>query len=133
PARLLWIETIMIVFALRHADRTAGDDLSPAGTRRAKLLARMLAESGVSVAIRSQFIRAAKTLQPLKERLADSLQVKELTLEDTEEPDDYAQRVVAAIRELPPNAVVAASGHSDTVGPTIEQLGGEPIDPSGDG
>jgi phosphohistidine phosphatase SixA len=123
----------MIVFALRHADRTSGDDLSPAGARRAKLLARMLAESNVSVAIRSQFIRAVKTLQPLERRLPASLQVKELRLENTEKPDDYAKKVAVAIRGLPPNAVVAAIGHSDTVGPTIEQLGGGRIDPIGDG
>jgi phosphohistidine phosphatase SixA len=123
----------MVVFALRHADRASGDDLSPAGARRAKLLARMLAESGVSVAIRSHFIRAAKTLQPLEGRLLDTLQVTELRLEDTEEPDDYAKKVVATIRALPTNAVVTVIGHSDTLGPTIEQLGGGPIDPIGDG
>lgn len=63
---------IMIVFALRHANRTAGDDLSPAGELRAKLLARMLAESGVSVAFRSHFIRAVKTLKPLEAKLPGS-------------------------------------------------------------
>ena len=63
----------MIVFALRHADRTAtGDDLSPAGHKRALLLARMLAESGVSVVFRSNAVRAARTVEPLKQRRSAS-------------------------------------------------------------
>ena len=44
----------MIVFALRHADRTAGDDLSTAGQERAELLARMLVESGINGAFARQ-------------------------------------------------------------------------------
>ena len=68
----------MIVFALRHADRTAGDDLSPAGRKRATLLARMLAESGVSIAYRSDAVRAARTLEPLKQTLGAALTVEEV-------------------------------------------------------
>src|SRR5881275_2273062 len=56
----------MIIFALRHADRTAADDLSPAGRERAELLARMLAETGVSIAYRSDAVRAARTLERLE-------------------------------------------------------------------
>lgn len=59
--------------------------------------------------------------------------MKEIRFEDTEEAVDYAKKVAAAIRALPANAVVAAVGHSDTVGPTIKQLGGGAIDPIGDG
>jgi phosphohistidine phosphatase SixA len=59
----------MIIFALRHADRTAADDLSPAGRERAELLARMLAETGVSIAYRSDAVRAARTLEPLEQKL----------------------------------------------------------------
>src|SRR4051794_5505917 len=123
----------MIVFALRHADRTVADDLSPAGRERAKLLTRMLAESGISVALRSHFGRAAKTLQPLKATLGDALQVKEVRFEDADSANNYATKVAAAVKALPADAVVAVVGHSDTVGPTIEKLGGGPIDPIGDG
>jgi phosphohistidine phosphatase SixA len=121
----------MIVFALRHADRTDADDLSPAGRDRAKLLARMLAESGISIAFRSHFIRAAKTLLPLEAKLAGALQVNEVRFEDADDPDEYATKVATAVKALPADAVVAVVGHSDTVGPTIEKLGGEPIDPIG--
>jgi phosphohistidine phosphatase SixA len=118
----------MIVFALRHADRTASDDLSGPGRQRAKLLARMLAESGISVAFRSHFCRAVKTLDPLQAKLP-SLQVKEIRFDDADEPNDYAKRVATAVQALPPSTVVAVIGHSDTVGPTIMDLGGKAIDP----
>src|SRR5262249_2606113 len=118
----------MIVILLRHADRTDADDLSPAGEQRAKLLARMLAEAGVSVAFRSQFKRAAKTLAPLKKKLAQ-VQVKEIKFEDPNDPDGYAKKIAAAIHPLPKESVVAVVGHNNSIGPTIAQLGGGPIDP----
>jgi phosphohistidine phosphatase SixA len=122
----------MIVFALRHADRTAGDDLSEPGRRRAKVLARMLAESGISVAFRSHFRRAVKTLGPLQAKLP-ALQVEEIKLDDADQPDDYAAKVATAVQALPPSAVAAVIGHSDTVGPTIARLGGGAVDPIADG
>ena len=119
----------MIVFVLRHADRTVVDDLSLAGRERANLLARMLAESSVSVAIRSHFIRATKTLHPLEAKLAGALQVQEVRFEDADDANDYAAKVATAVKILPADTVVVVVGHSDTVGPTIEKLGGTPIGP----
>ncbi len=118
----------MIVIALRHADRTAGDDLNALGRERADLLARMLGESGVSVAFRSEFVRAQKTVNPLKAKLGDALQVVEVKL-DNGDAADYGKAVATQVKALAANAVVAVVGHSDTVGPTIEALGGDPIDP----
>jgi phosphohistidine phosphatase SixA len=117
----------MIVILLRHADRTEADALSPAGERRAKLLARMLAEAGVSVAFRSQFNRTAQTLAPLQERLP-GLQVKKIEFVDPHDPDGYAATLATAIRALPADAVVAVVGHDNSIGPTIARLGGEAID-----
>src|SRR5215475_1670055 len=107
----------MIVILLRHADRTDADELSPAGEQRAKLLARMLAESGVSVAFRSQFKRAAKTLAPLKKKLAQ-VQVKEIKFDDPNDSDGYAKKIAAAIHALPKDAVVAVVGYIYSVAPT---------------
>ena len=59
----------MIVFALRHADRTPADDLSPAGVERSELLARMLGESGVRTAYCSDAIRTQRTVEPLQKLL----------------------------------------------------------------
>jgi phosphohistidine phosphatase SixA len=54
----------LIVIVLRHADRQPDpvDDLTPAGRERAELLARMLAESGVTAAFHSGAERARLTL-----------------------------------------------------------------------
>jgi phosphohistidine phosphatase SixA len=62
----------MLIFVLRHADRMPdpADALSDKGRARAKLLARMLAESGIRTAWCSDALRAQATLQPLKQALA---------------------------------------------------------------
>jgi phosphohistidine phosphatase SixA len=117
----------MIVFVLRHGDRTAADDLNDAGERRALLLSRMLGDSGVGFAFRSQFNRAEKTLKPLKAKLP-TLTVKTIKVEDGVEAADYAAKVAEAVKALPQDAVVIVVGHSNTVGPTIESLGGETIE-----
>ena len=66
----------MILFALRHADRTTdGDQLSPAGVKRAELLARMLGESGVRIALCSDAARTQQTVAPLKNALGAALKV----------------------------------------------------------
>ena len=77
----------MIVFVLRHADRTEADDLKhPEGTERAELLGRMLADSGISVAFRSQYVRAEKTLARLKEQLGNALKVRTISFLDQRTP-----------------------------------------------
>jgi phosphohistidine phosphatase SixA len=114
----------MIVFVLRHADRTEADDLKhPEGTERAELLGRMLADSGISVAFRSQYVRAEKTLARLKEQLGNALKVRTISFLDTEDAEAYGRRVADAVKALPATAVVAVVGHSDTVEPTIRSLG----------
>lgn len=108
----------MIVFALRHADRMASDDLSPAGIERAELLARMLAESGIRTAYCSTFVRSQRTMAPLKTLLGAKLEILVVSDED---------QVVAKVKALPANAVAAVVGHSDTVGPIIKGLTGVTI------
>src|SRR5262249_61665901 len=93
-------------------------------SRRAKLLARMLAETGISVAFRSHFVRAAKTLHPLEGKLSGFLRVKQITYEAAEQPDEYATKVAAAVHALPASAGVAGVRHSATVGPAICRLRG---------
>jgi phosphohistidine phosphatase SixA len=122
----------MIVFALRHADRTPApaDDLSAAGRERAKLLARMLVDSGVSIAFRSDAMRARKTLDPLKQLLGNAVAIQEVGTANG--PDQHANDVVQAVKALPAAAIVAVVSHSNTVGPIVEGLGGPPIGPIGD-
>lgn len=124
----------MIVFALRHADRTTGDDLSPAGRKRAQLLARMLTESGVSIVFRSDAVRAARTVEPLKQKLGSALTVKEVGFGDPNNPDPdlHIAKVVDFVKAQPAGAVVAVVSHSNTVGPILQGLGSGTVDPIGD-
>jgi phosphohistidine phosphatase SixA len=117
----------MVVFALRHADRTPADDLSPAGQQRATLLARMLAESGVSIAYRSDAVRAARTLEPLKQALGAALTIEEVGFPGPSGKELHIAKIVNSIKSLPANAIVAVVSHSNTVGPILEGLGSGPI------
>ena len=117
----------MVVFALRHADRTSGDDLSAIGRQRAKLLARMLAESGVSIAYRSDAVRAARTLEPLKQTLGAALTIEAVGFPGSGGIEFHIATIVDKIKALPANTVVAVVSHSNTVGPILEGLGSEPI------
>jgi phosphohistidine phosphatase SixA len=118
----------MIILVLRHADRELdpADDLTPAGQERAELLARMLGDSGISVAYHSGAVRARRTLEPLERRLGGALTLEEVGSGDV-------QDTVAAVRSRPADAVIAVVGHSNTVGPIVEGLGGGPVGPMGPG
>lgn len=117
----------MIVFALRHADRKPDpdDDLSPAGLVRARLLARILAESGVRTVFCSSVERARKTAQPLKDRLGNRVDVVPI---DVGTPT-HEQQFIDGVKALPQNSIAAIIGHSNTVGPIIAGLTGQAIDP----
>jgi 2,3-bisphosphoglycerate-dependent phosphoglycerate mutase len=112
----------LIIFVLRHADRQPApdDDLTSAGQERAELLARMLSGSGISTAYHSGAVRARRTLEPLKQKLGDALTVEAIGSGDV-------QRTVAAVKSRSIGDIIAAVGHSDTVGPIIEGLSGESI------
>ena len=117
----------MVTFVLRHADRNSDtvDALSSAGVKRARHLARMLAESGVSVAYCSDALRTRETLAPLKQALGDALTINKITGGAAA----HAQAVAAAIKAQPAATVAVAVSHSDTVGLIIEALGGGSIPP----
>jgi len=117
----------MIIFALRHADRTAADDLSPAGRERAELLARMLAETGVSIAYRSDAVRAARTLEPLEQKLGAALTVEEVGFPGQNGREFHIRKIVDSIKALPSDKIVAVVSHSNTVGPILQRLGSGPV------
>jgi phosphohistidine phosphatase SixA len=126
------MELVMIVFLLRHADRpltppggAPPDELTEAGRQRARLLARMLAESNVRVAYRSEFARTAQTLGPLEHTLGDALTVHEIKIKPPDGGlDQHIGRIVAAIRALDDDAVAVVVSHDTTVGPIMQGLGG---------
>jgi phosphohistidine phosphatase SixA len=118
----------MIVFALRHANRTPDpeDDLTPAGIARAKLLARMLAGSGIRTAFCSDALRTQKTIAPLKNLLGDRLEVVVVGGGAA-----HVQQTVDRVKALQDDAVAAVIGHSNTIGPILGGLSGPTIDPIG--
>ena len=130
------MESPMIVFALRHADRKPDpeDDLSPAGIKRAELLTRMLAESGIRTAYCSDAIRTQRTIAPLKQLLGAKLDVVVVRTGTGSAGDiaDHVQKIVHKVKGLPDDAVAAIVGHTNTIGPIIEGLTGRMVDPIGD-
>ncbi len=118
----------MIVFALRHADRRGADDaLTDDGVKRAKLLAQLLGESGVTVAFRSQTERAKQTLQPLEDRLRAALVVNEVKIKDLADADNHARKVVKGLKLLPPKTVAVVISHDLTVPMIIKKLTGTDV------
>jgi phosphohistidine phosphatase SixA len=121
------MERPMIVFALRHADRTPAGDLSPAGIERAKLLARMLGESGIRIAYCSTEIRTQRTMDPLKALLGSKLEIVVVSGDDGDGNNGHVPQIVAKVKALPDDAVAAVVGHSNTVGPVVKGLTGVTI------
>jgi phosphohistidine phosphatase SixA len=120
----------MIVFLLRHADRTPGqDDLSPAGVIRANLLARMLAESGVTKGYCSDAVRTRLTLKPLEKLPGAKLIVMPVATDGAGGIDGHVRQIVEKIKALPDDAVAAVVGHTNTLGQIIEGLTGRTIRP----
>jgi len=111
----------MFVVLLRHAEREPlGSDpdpsLSPAGRARAKLLAAMLADTGIDAVFTSELKRTKETAAPISEMLGLS-------------PVELAD--VAAAKEQVRSAGrrVLVVGHSNTVPELIAALNG-PLDVS---
>jgi phosphohistidine phosphatase SixA len=126
----------MLVFVLRHADKKRippnADDLTSAGIERAQLLARMLAESGVSTAYCSSAVRARRTLEPLKAALGAKLTINPVSIDGLGQPGKHVDAIVGAIKLLPAETVVVVVSHSDTVSAIIEGLGGNAVGPIDD-
>ena len=117
----------MIVFILRHADRDSGaNDLNKKGVERSKLLARMLAETGVSVAYRSDAKRTGQTLEPVAQQLGDRLTIKTVPIEsEGANEETHVGEIVQSVKAWPSGAVVVVVSHSNTVGLIAKGLGGE--------
>ena len=87
----------------------------------------MLAESGVSVAYRSDAVRAARIFESFKQTLGAALTIEEVGFPGTDGVEFHIASIVEKIKALPANAVVAVVSHSNTVGPILEGLGSGPV------
>lgn len=121
----------MMIVLLRHGERwpDPADALRPAGEARARLLAQMLADSGVAHAFCSDYVRTAQMLAPLEQKLGPALAITAVPLKGQADDSHHINTIVNAVKTLPPTAVAVVVGHNTTVGPVIEQLGGGVIAP----
>jgi broad specificity phosphatase PhoE len=106
------------VFLVRHAEKSAeGADpsITEAGRKRAKALADMLADAGITAIFSSEFHRTQETAAPLAERLG---------LKVTVIPGKDIDGLLARVRELKPGARVLVVGHSNTIPAAASRLTG---------
>lgn len=119
-----------LVIAVRHAERADGGAgagmtgaaadplLSPEGEARARRLAAMLADAGITAIYATEFRRTQDTAKPVAERLG--LAVRTTPARDT-------GALVAALSKAHANDVVLIVGHSNTVPALIKALGGPDV------
>ena len=119
----------MIVFLLRHAERLPdpADDLAPEGVERAKLLARMLADSGVHIAFCSDKIRTQHTIEPLRKLPGAHVKRVDVAIDPNHIPD-YVQKIVTRVKALPEDAIAIIVSHDAAIRPIVEGLTGRTVD-----
>jgi 2,3-bisphosphoglycerate-dependent phosphoglycerate mutase len=109
------------VSLVRHAERPengAGDDphLTDDGVRRAKTLAGILEEAGVTGIVTSDANRTRETAAPTAKTL--HLDPKEINLESV---DEQVQRVFEALQALGDGGAGLYLGHSNTLEPLLRK------------
>ncbi len=111
----------MTIILVRHAEKkivppeNKDPDLSAAGEARAKELALMFGNSGITAIFATQFKRTQQTVKPL----SDKTGVPVTRTVATKTAD-----LVARIRSGPAGQVVFVAGHNNTVPEIIAALGG---------
>ena len=117
-----------LVIVVRHAERADGGSNSPnaqtdpllssEGEARAKRLATMLADSGITAIYATEYKRTQDTAKPIAERLGLKVQAhKGLD----------AAGLVAALKWQHAKGVVLVVGHSNTMPAIITALGGPSV------
>lgn len=114
-----------IVFLVRHAERATDDPrdptLTPEGSERAELLSTLLADAGITAIYSTDWRRTRLTAAPLA--AATGLPVRIYN------PGDSASMETFARELMEEGGRVVVVGHSNTVGPTVARLGGDPGSP----
>lgn len=108
------------VILVRHGEKADDDPrdpgLSAAGEARARTLARLLGQAGVTHLFTSEFRRTRATLAPLASAAGH---------EPTIVPAADPAALLAALAALPAGSVAVIAGHSNTVPALVTGLGGE--------
>ena len=105
------------VFLVRHAEKAQSGDnkdpeLSEIGRARAKSLATMLIDAGITAIYATEFKRTQQTAEPF---------ARALGLKTTIVPAKEAGALVATLKEAPGNALII--GHSNTIPEILKALG----------
>jgi phosphohistidine phosphatase SixA len=115
------------LFLVRHAERAGGTALevpiNEAGEERAKLLARMLGDAGITSIVVSEAKRTQQTAAPLAALL-------KLTPAVVKGGDPAS--LTAAAKRIPAGSKALFVRHSNELGPLVESLGGTRIAPMPD-
>lgn len=107
-----------LVFIVRHGEKSAvaGDvPLGERGRARAEVLARMFEAAKVSAVYSSELTFALETASPIAARHS---------LTPVVVPVKEADRLVAALRQLPAGTVAVVVNHSSNIPAIVEGLGG---------
>lgn len=118
---------VLVRHAEKEAEPAADPPLTAAGKARAERLAEYMKDAGVDAIYSTPTARTRTTGKPLADRL--KLQVTETPLQGG--LPAFAQNMAAKLREHR-NQTVLVVGHSNTLGPLIEALGGPRIAPIAD-
>jgi broad specificity phosphatase PhoE len=127
-AQLAATESTTIVL-VRHAEKLNNESKDPGisaeGSRRADALAKYFTDKKVSTVIVSDTRRAEET---------GDLTAKDHGLKLTIVPiadggEEHVKGVIAAIRDVPRGSTALVVGHSNTLAPVIEALGGPHVKP----
>jgi len=106
------------VILVRHAEKAADGSkdpaLTPAGGDRARRLARIVKEAGVTAVYTSEFRRTIQTAEPAAEALKRTAEVV---------PAKDTAGLAAKIRARGPEDVVLVVGHSNTLPEILKALG----------
>lgn len=112
---------VTTVILVRHAEKASQEDaspLTPAGTERAKELARVLTAVKIDVIYMTQFRRVQDTAAPVAQALGITPQVRNTGA-------TYAADLAKEIREQHRGQTVLVVGHSNTTVAVMKALGAD--------
>lgn len=122
-----------LVVIVRHAEKAPDPDNDPGldglGQRRARVLAGMLADAGISGIYATQYRRTRETAAPLAEALDLEVHVREVSRSGIRE---YAEALAGEILHRHGGESVLVVGHSNTVGPLVEAFTGLSVESPGE-
>jgi broad specificity phosphatase PhoE len=118
PASLPAATIILVRHAERSSAMSADALLSPVGTERAQLLARMLKDSGVQRIYVTEVRRTQQTAEPI----AATLHLTPVVIAQSD-----TEALISQLRGLGENETVLVVGHTNTIPLIAERLGAGPV------